>query len=191
MACQALEVAIPVDGNEIRAAIPAAIPEKLLHPVEAGGGAGDGWRTELDAVFLLQRLDVCRPDLGGVRGRDIGAAGARTAVGFIERQHVRDVLPVLYQAFDLGEEGGVGGAAGGSAPKHGDELQLRAFEGRGRRCPVRVVPCEVGTGVVPDVIVGGVLVARDVDEAALGRRIDVLREDCREGREAGEEEGEE
>lgn len=59
MTREALEVAVPVHGDEVDSA-PRACGKEALQPLDAVRGAADTWRAELDAV-AGQRLDVGAP----------------------------------------------------------------------------------------------------------------------------------
>jgi len=69
-----LEVAVPVQRDEVDGAVAGAVAEELGEPVEAGRRARARRRAELQPVLLLQRLDVRRPQPRGVVRRDVAAA---------------------------------------------------------------------------------------------------------------------
>ena len=70
---QALEVAVPVYGDEVRVAAAIAGLVERLQPGEAAGGARDGRQTEFDA-FLPQGFELRDPGLSGQGGGE-GAGG--------------------------------------------------------------------------------------------------------------------
>ena len=78
---QTLEVAVPMDGDEVdQAAGVVAVDcgaggHEVLQPGESGRGAGHCWCAQLDAVLPLQWLHLLLPDGGGVGGGDAGSTG--------------------------------------------------------------------------------------------------------------------
>ena len=97
---------------------------------------------------------------------EVGTAGAVAAVGFVEaedRCYVCSVFDLLLYGV---EEGGAGVTVAG-APEHGDELHVWViFVGRRWVFLVVVVPCWWGWTGGPDLVVVGVIIGGDVDEAA-------------------------
>lgn len=73
------------------------------------------------------------------------------------------------------------------APQHGDEFKLglrqRSIDG-GRGVSIVVVPRQVRAGLDPDLVVFREIGVVDVDEAALGRALEVLGEDTRQCKQA-------
>ena len=184
MARQAAKVSIPVDRDEIRAAVPSARSEELLEPCEARLRARHGRGAQLHAL-RLQRLDFADPCLSRKVGGDVAAASGGGAVGFVEGEDVGDVGPSGDLGLDGGEEGGVCGVIGG-AEEHGDELEIGGVrEVGGGLGTIVVVPGQVGAGGVPDVVILRVVGVGHVDETSFGGRCD-LREGGREDGEGAE-----
>ncbi len=139
MTRQPFEIAIPVDGYEIRAAVPCARREEGLQPCEPAWRACHGRRAKLD-THLLQRLHLPHPRLRREFRVDVTAAITR-AIGLVEGQDVGDVGAAFDEVGDVVEEGVVGGAGRG-APEHGHEFKFGAVvESGGRLRAVVVVPC--------------------------------------------------
>lgn len=63
VAREALEIAVPVHGDEVNSA-PGTRRKEALQPLDAGRSTTDARGAELDAV-AGQRLDVGAPELGG------------------------------------------------------------------------------------------------------------------------------
>ena len=122
MTRQAAKVSVPVDRDEIRAAVPSARGEKLLQPCEARLRARHGWGAQLHAL-RLQGLDFADPRLGRKFGGDVAAAGGGSAVRFVESEDVGDIGASGDLGLDGSEERGVCGVVGG-AEEHGHELEI-------------------------------------------------------------------
>ena len=99
MARHALEIPVPVHGDEVRVAPTGAGAEEILHPGPAARGARDRGRADLDAEFL-QWLNLCYPARGSEVDGQRGAAGGMCAVGLVEAQHVGDVCAAVELRFD-------------------------------------------------------------------------------------------
>ena len=144
MARQSLEIAVPMDRNEIRAAFARAGRKEVLQPREARLGARDRGRPEFHAL-RFQGLDVGHPRASRKVGAHVAAAGGGGAVGLVEREDVGDVRAGRELGLNSGKEGRVGGGGRGSK-EHRDELESRrgTVEVGGRGGAVVVVPGQVG-----------------------------------------------
>lgn len=158
MACEPFEIAIPVDRDEIRAAIAFTGVEEILQPDLAGRSTGDCRGTELDTHFL-QRFNLPLPRLGGGLGRYRASARGPTAIRLVHSKHIGYIGAILDLCGDIGKK------CSGSPPKHRDELKFGVGKRRRWFCFIVVVPGQVRGSRRPYGVVGHVFGIGDVDEA--------------------------
>lgn len=158
MARETFEIAIPVDRDEIRAALAFTGVEEILQPDLAGRSAGDRRGTELDTHFL-QRFNLPLPRLGRGLGRYRASTSGPTAIRLVHSKHIGYIGATLDLCGDIGKK------CGGSPPKHRDELKFGVGKRRRWFRFIVVVPGQVRGSRYPYVVVGHVFGIRDVDEA--------------------------